>query len=159
MSAYPAYIDLDLPRLHHVGIVVIDLIAAASDFERRFGAKVSDIRELQIQSALYHEQPTDIAVLTGAIRSGASDIELVQPLSSASPFAEFLKLRKGDGVHHLAYIVDDIDVYLERLRPTSAELVLDAVLPDDGARAVYLDGFAHGPTIELIQLPAGGPDD
>lgn len=159
MSTQPANADLDLPPLHHVGVVVIDLVAAASDFERRWGAKVRDVRELRLRSARYHGQPTDISVLTGLIRSGASEVELVQPLSSASPFADFLKLRKGDGVHHLAYIVDDIDAYLQRLRPTSAELVLDAVLPDDGGRTVYLDGFAHGPTIELIQRPARAADD
>jgi hypothetical protein len=54
-------------------------------------------------------------------------------------------------VHHLAYVVPDIDSYLDRLQPTGAELVLDARMPESRTRLVYLDGFAHGPTIELIE--------
>lgn len=89
---------------------------------------------------------------------GASLIELVQPLWE-SPSRDFVKQRNGDGVHHLAYFVDDVDRYLERLKPTCAELVLDARLPRDNSPCVYVDGFAHGPTIELIQRAESGRAD
>jgi methylmalonyl-CoA/ethylmalonyl-CoA epimerase len=143
-------VELDLPPLLHVGIVVLDLDAAATDFERRWGTHVTDVSNVTFENALFHDRPATIAVRRGLISSGASQIELTQPLTQ-SPFTDFLKVRKGDGVHHLAYVVDDIDSYLDRLKPTFAELVLDARLPRDGNRVVYVDGFAHGPTIELIQ--------
>lgn len=146
--------DIDLPPFLHVGIVVLDLEAAAANFQRRWGARVTEIADVTLPHALYHGRPARISFKRGLISSGSSQIELTQPLSG-SPFADFLNERKGDGVHHLAYVVDDIDPYLERLNPTGAELVLDAPIPADGGRVVFVDGFAHGPSIELIQRTHG----
>ena len=154
MTSQEGYIDLELPPLLHVGIVVTDIDSAARDFERRWGARVTDVEDMTLHGALYDDRAATISFRRALLYSGKSQIELTQPLSD-SFFSDFLKLRKGDGVHHLAYTVDDIDAYLSRLKPTSAELVLDAHLPDDGSRVVYIDGFAHGPTIELIQLSPG----
>ncbi len=154
----PPYVDIDLPPLLHVGIVVLNMDNAARKFERKWGAQVTDIADMELKDALYHDRPTTIWFKRGVIRSGASQIELTQPLSD-SPFSDFLNVRKGDGVHHLAYIVDEIDPYLDTLKPTSAEIVLEARLPGNGGRVVYLDGFAHGPAIELIQRGAGAADD
>ncbi len=136
MTGAAAYVELDPPALHHVGIVVLDLNSAAADFERRWGTRVTDITDITLHEALYHDRPTTISLRRGLIWSGASALELTQPLSD-SPFSDFLKERKGDGVHHLAYVVDDIDSYLERLKPTCAELVLDATSPGNGSRVVY----------------------
>ena len=148
----------ELPSLLHVGIVVSDLEAAASDFERRWGSRLNDIADITLQDSLYHGRPATVRFRRGLLRAGDSHIELTEPVSD-SFFSDFLKLRKGDGVHHLAYVVDDIDVYLERLKPTCSELVLDARLPGGGSRVVYIDGFAHGPTVELLQRAGSGADD
>lgn len=150
MIASAGFVELDLPPLLHVGIVVLDLDAASRDFQRRWGTRLTDVADVALCDARYHDRPALITFRRGLISSGASQIELVQP-TSESPFRDFIRERKGDGVHHLAYQVDDIDSYLERLAPTSTELVLDARLPEDAGRVVYIDGFAHGPTIELIQ--------
>lgn len=149
-----AAIDLKLPPLLHVGIVVLDLDAAISNFERRWGTHVADVADVTLETAVFHDRPATISFRHGLIRSGASHLELIQPLSN-SPFSDFLEERRADGVHHLAYLVDDIDPYLDRLKPTGAELVLDACMPGDRARVVYIDGFAHGPTIELIERTPG----
>lgn len=150
---------LDLPALDHVGIVVLNLDDAASNFQRRWGANVTEITEVTLHDALYHDRPATISLRRGLIRSGTSQIELTQPLSD-SPFMDFLNERQGDGVHHLAYVVDEIAPYLKRLKPTCAELVLDARLAVGSGRSVLVDGFAHGPTIELIQSgPSGDASD
>ncbi|MFD8337957.1 VOC family protein [Streptomyces solisilvae] len=49
------------------------------------------------------------------MKTGASEIELIQPLKGRPPYTEFLDLH-GEGVHHLAYVVEGIDQYLESLR-------------------------------------------
>ncbi|WP_448332505.1 VOC family protein [Streptomyces sp. DSM 41534] len=46
------------------------------------------------------------------MKTGASEIELIQPLKGRPPYTEFLDLH-GEGVHHLAYVVKSIDQYLE----------------------------------------------
>ena len=157
MSKAP-YVEIDLPPLLHVGIVVINMADAARNFQRRWGTQVTDIVDVTLKDALYHDRPTTIWFKRGVIRAGGSQIELTQPLSD-SPFSDFLNVRKGDGVHHLAYFVDEIEPYLESLKTTSAEIVLEARLPGNGGRVVYLDGFAHGPAIELIQRGAGAAED
>lgn len=150
-------VDFEPPRLLHVGMVVLDLEGAAANFERRWGTPVTGIQDVIFDDALYHGRPAGISLRRGFISPGGFEIELTQPLSG-SLFRDFLDIRNGDGVHHLAYGVDDIDSHLERLMPTRRELVLDARLPGMSNRVVYLDGFAHGPTIELIERVAGsGP--
>jgi methylmalonyl-CoA/ethylmalonyl-CoA epimerase len=153
MSDTVAQMKTDLPPLHHVGIVVLDLEAASADFERRWGAQVTDVTDVTWPDALYHGRRRTITLRRGVISTGGSDIELIEPIGR-SPFHDSLVERKGDGVHHLAYVVDDIDLHLGRLKPTCAELILDAHLAEDGSRMVCVDGFAHGPTIELIQRTA-----
>jgi catechol 2,3-dioxygenase-like lactoylglutathione lyase family enzyme len=150
MPSSEAIIEPDPPTLLHVGIVVLDMAAAASDFERRWGMHVADVVDVTLGDVRYHNRLTTIAFRMGVIDSGACQIELTQPLSD-SPFQDFLRERRADGVHHLSYLVDDIDGYLDRLKPTWAELVLDARLPGKGSRVVLLDGFAHGPAVELVE--------
>lgn len=144
-----------LPPLLHVGIVVLDLEAAAADFHHRWRAPLTDVADVTLHDALYHNRAVTMSFRRGLIRSGASHIELTQPLTD-SPFRDFLRERRGDGVHHLAYVVDDIDAYLDGLRPIGSEFVLDAQVTEDRSRVVLLDGFAHGPAIELIQLGVAG---
>jgi hypothetical protein len=150
MASSESVVEPDLPTLQHVGIVVLDMAAAASDFERRWGMHVADVVDVTLGDVRYHNRLTTIAFRRGVIDSGACQIELTQPLSD-SPFRDFLRERRADGVHHLSYLVDDIDGYLDRLKPTWAELVLDARLPGKDSRVVLLDGFAHGPAVELVE--------
>jgi hypothetical protein len=147
-------VGLGLRELLHVGIIVVDLAAAASDFDRRWGVSVMDVAEITLCDAFCFGRPAEVSLKHGFTRHGASDIELIQPLSDRSPYTDFLESHKGDVVHHLAYAVDDIDSHLRRLRPVGAELVLDAYLPNNQGRIVQIDGFAHGPIVELIQASA-----
>jgi len=144
-----------LPPLYHVGIVVADLQAAAADFERLWGAPMYRVNDATFPKTRLHGQETTLSARYGFINTGASEIELIEPLSTPSPYTEFLESNGGDGVHHLAYIVDAIDPYLDRLRAAGVDPtpLLDAAIGGDG-RFVYLDHTAHGPVIELIELSA-----
>jgi catechol 2,3-dioxygenase-like lactoylglutathione lyase family enzyme len=145
--------DLKLPPMLHVGIVVADMEKAAADYERLWGVETEGIVELEGTAATYRGEPITLSARYGFIRSGASEIEFIEPLSEPSPYSDFLRANGGDGIHHLAYLVDDIDPYLEHFG-AEAELLLDAAMPGDGGRFVYVDGVAHGATIELIQMAA-----
>ncbi len=146
---------LSLPPLHHVGVVVEDIAAAAADYERRWNVTAGPVHDLTFPDAHLHGRRADLSARYSFVDTGASQIELIQPVSSeASPYTKFLEANGGDGVHHLAYFVDSIDGYLEQLRAVGepVDLVLDAEVPG-GGRFVYLDGLAHGPVIELIEAP------
>jgi catechol 2,3-dioxygenase-like lactoylglutathione lyase family enzyme len=143
-----------LPPLLHVGLVVADMDAASADFERRWGVATERRMDLTPEWATYRGETVAFSARYGFLRSGASEVELIQPLTGSSPYADFLQENGGDGIHHLAYVVDAIDPYLEQLRATDGDvaILLDAGLPG-GGRFTYVEGAAHGTVVELIELP------
>jgi catechol 2,3-dioxygenase-like lactoylglutathione lyase family enzyme len=147
-------VALSLPALHHVGVVVEDIVKAAADFERRWGVTAGPVHDLTFPAARLRDVEADLSARYCFIDTGASQLEFIQPVSEPSPYTEFLQADGGEGVHHLAYFVDSVDDYLEQLRDAGepVDLVLDAVVPG-GGRFVYVGGLAHGPVVELIETP------
>ncbi|WP_250405536.1 VOC family protein [Streptomyces cellostaticus] len=143
---------ISLPPLFHVGIVVEDFDRAVADYKNRWGVEAEQITDLEFPTAEFHGEEASSSARYGFIRTGASEIELIQPLSGRSPYTEFLELH-GEGVHHLAYVVASIDQYLKSLRAAgeAARVTFDASVAEQ-TRFVYLDELAHGPTIELIEM-------
>ncbi|MBQ0852498.1 VOC family protein [Streptomyces sp. NPDC057621] len=143
--------SVSLPPLLHVGIVVADLDRAAADYERRWSVAVERVMDLHFPTARFHGHEVSCSARYGFLSTGASEIELIQPLSGRSPYTEFLETN-GEGVHHLAYVVGSIDQHLDALRETGEEprVSFDAAIADQ-TRFVYLDGLAHGPVVELIE--------
>ena len=97
--------------LHHVGIAVEDLEAAVETYRRLFGAEVEH-RESVVGQGL------DLALL----RVGDDRIELVAAHGPDTPVGKFLA-KRGAGMHHLAFEVDDVGTELARLSAAGTELV------------------------------------
>src|SRR4051812_3048801 len=81
--------------IHHIGVVVTDIAAAVAQYQSLgfTGGQVTRVKE----------QNVDIA----ALRAGASWIEIMSPIETDSPIGRFLENR-GQGIHHVAYLVDDL---------------------------------------------------
>ncbi|TRO63016.1 VOC family protein [Streptomyces sp. IB201691-2A2] len=143
---------ISLPPLFHVGIIVEDFDRAVADYEKRWGVNTEQITDLEFPTAKLHGEVVGSSARYGFIRTGSSEIELIQPLDGRLPYTEFLDLH-GEGVHHLAYVVGSIDQHLESLRATGegAPVTFEASIAGR-TRFVYLDGLAHGPAIELIEM-------
>jgi methylmalonyl-CoA/ethylmalonyl-CoA epimerase len=99
--------------IHHVGIAVADLDEAVSTYERLFGARVEE-------RATVAEQGVEAALL----RVGRDRLELLASLGEDTPVGRFLA-KRGPGMHHVAYEVDDVRAELEQLAARGAELVDD----------------------------------
>lgn len=132
-----------LVNLDHVGIAVHDLDAAILGFEERYGVK-----------PLHREVVTAQGVEEAMLAVGGSHVQLLMPLSSDSPVGRFLAQR-GEGLHHVAFAVADIDLALAHLASEGARLI-DAV-PRTGGRGARI-AFVHprdllGTLIELVELP------
>jgi methylmalonyl-CoA/ethylmalonyl-CoA epimerase len=97
--------------LHHVGIAVEDLDEAVETYERLFGAEV-ELREA------VDDQGADIALL----RLGGGRVELLAAQGPETPVGKFLA-KRGAGMHHVAFEVDDVRSELARLSAEGAELV------------------------------------
>jgi methylmalonyl-CoA/ethylmalonyl-CoA epimerase len=133
-------------RIHHVAYVVADLDVAIAHFVARFGIHV-EVREVM----------TEQAVEAAALGVGPGQIELIQPLDPDGPIARFLASR-GEGFHHVAYEVDDLEAALDELREAGEELI-DQV-PRRGLGG-HMIAFVHprsglGVLTELVQRETAG---
>jgi methylmalonyl-CoA/ethylmalonyl-CoA epimerase len=97
--------------IHHVGVAVDDLDSAIDTYERLFGATLE-----------HRERVEEQGVEAASIRVGESRVELLGALGADTPVGRFLA-KRGPGMHHVAYEVDDIRVALSDLAGEGAELI------------------------------------
>ena len=98
--------------IHHVGIAVRDLEIACERYERLFGARVEARERVEEQG-----------VEALALRLGEDGrVELLAPLAEDTPVGRFIA-RRGEGMHHLAFGVDDLPAALAQLRGAGATLI------------------------------------
>lgn len=144
-----------LPGLFHIGWVVRDCAAAQAELSERLGAGpfLSMGAESRFDQALVHGKPVPFSLKIAFGALGGMLLELLEPLDDRSPHAEFLATR-GEGMHHLAFLVADFDEQLAAARGAGprADLLIDGTGPGNPVRWVYLDGgAAHGTVIELLE--------
>ncbi|TFF29755.1 methylmalonyl-CoA epimerase [Mucilaginibacter psychrotolerans] len=128
-------------KIEHIGIAVKDMQAA------------KNIYELLLNTVVYktEEVPSE-GVKTAFLQSGPNKIELLEATSADSPIAKFLE-KKGEGIHHIAFDVDDIVAEMARLKEAGFVLLNDK--PKRGADN-KLVCFVHpksagGVLVELCQ--------
>jgi methylmalonyl-CoA/ethylmalonyl-CoA epimerase len=101
-------------RLHHVGFVVQSIEQIAEEFSRSLGAEWDgEIIVDPIQGAR-------VSFFRGPI-PGDALVELVEPLDEGSPVSKFLK--RGGGLHHLCYEVEELEAQLSYSRSTGSLVV------------------------------------
>jgi methylmalonyl-CoA/ethylmalonyl-CoA epimerase len=116
----------DRPRIAHVGIAVPDLAAALS-----FYRDVLSVDPHPIETA----DGADIVSLT----LGESDVELLAPRDPDGPIARFLA-KRGPGIHHICYRVNDLDAALDRCRTAGYRLIDETPRVGAGGRRI---AFVH----------------
>jgi methylmalonyl-CoA/ethylmalonyl-CoA epimerase len=143
-----------LPELFHIGWVVRDCAAAQEELSARVGAgPFFSVGEARFDQSLVHGKPTAFSLKIAFGALGGVLLELLEPLDDASPHAEFLAER-GEGMHHMAYLVPDFDAQLAALRAAdpAARLLIDGTGPGNPVRWCYVDGGnSHGTVIELLE--------
>ena len=97
--------------IHHVGVAVRHLDEAVEGYGRMFGAQVE-----------HRSRVDDQGVEAASIRIGEGRVELLAPLGDDTPVGRFLA-KRGPGMHHIAYEVDDVRAALAELRAEGAELI------------------------------------
>ncbi|REE00991.1 methylmalonyl-CoA epimerase [Marinoscillum furvescens] len=100
-------------RIEHIGIAVKELDKANELFKKLFG------------EAAYKEEAVESeGVTTSFFGVGPNKIELLQAKDEDSPIAKYIN-KRGEGIHHIAFEVDDIHAEMERLRGEGFELLND----------------------------------
>ncbi len=130
-----------LTEIDHVAIAVNDLEAAIAYYRETFGAEV-DHREV-VESDGVEEALLKVA---------DSYVQLLTPTRDDSPVAKYLE-RKGEGLHHIGYRVDDCAAALDAVKAQGGRVIDEA--PRPGSRGTTV-AFVHpktafGTLIELVQ--------
>lgn len=128
-------------KIEHIGIAVKDLESSNQLFEKLFGSPHYKIEEVESEG-----------VKTSFFKSGPNKIELLEATKPNSPIAKFIE-KKGEGIHHIAFAVEDIFSEINRLKKEGF-IVLNET-PKKGADN-KLVAFLHpkktnGVLIELCQ--------
>ena len=97
--------------IHHVGVAVADLDEAVRTYEQLFGGRVE-----------HRARVDDQGVEAASVRVGESRVELLAALGADTPVGKFLA-KRGPGMHHVAYEVDDVGAALRELEAAGAELI------------------------------------
>jgi methylmalonyl-CoA/ethylmalonyl-CoA epimerase len=131
-------------KIEHIALAVADLDAAIDHYK-----KVWDI------DVVHRERVDDQGVEEAMLPLGESFLQLLAPTAPDSTVAKFIE-RRGEGLHHIAYEVDDLDATLAELKAKGVPLIDEA--PRRGGRG-HMVAFVHpkgnhGLLVELIQRPA-----
>jgi len=126
-------------KLDHIGIAVKSLEAAR--IYESLGLRVEHVETVETQK-----------VKTAFLSVGDANLELLEPASADSPIAKFIE-KRGEGIHHICFRVDDIESHLERLKAEGYRLVNEAPVPGaHGCRVAFLHPSAgNGVLIELSE--------
>ncbi len=128
-------------KIEHIGIAVKDLETSNLLFEKLLGTAPYKSEEVQSEG-----------VLTSFFKSGPNKIELLAATNPDSPIARFLE-KKGEGIHHIAFDVSDIEAEIVRLQKEGFVVLNDQPkLGADNKRIVFLHPKStNGVLIELCE--------
>jgi methylmalonyl-CoA/ethylmalonyl-CoA epimerase len=134
-----------LGRIDHIGVATADLDGAIALYEGTLGMPVAHRETVESQGVE--------AVLLDV---GEGHVELLRPLGPDTPVGKYLD-RKGPGLHHVAYAVDDIEAVLDKLKEAGIELIDSE--PRSGirdSRVAFVHPRSTGGVLTEIVEPAEG---
>lgn len=130
-----------LGKIEHIALAVSDMEAAIKHYTEIWGLSLE-----------HREVVEDQGVEEAMFRMGESYIQLLAPLSPDTTVGKFIE-RRGEGLHHIAYEVDDIDAELKSLKQSGVPLIDQE--PRRGSRRTRI-AFVHpkgnkGVLVELVE--------
>jgi methylmalonyl-CoA epimerase len=133
-----------IKRLHHVGVATASIDDALKFYREMLGLELTETVRMD-----------DRQLKVSFLKAGDSEVELLEPTDKESTVARFIE-RRGPGLHHICFEVDDIQAAIDELMARGAEFVE----PEPRAGAVgqvafMLPEVGRGVLVELIQ-PDGG---
>jgi methylmalonyl-CoA/ethylmalonyl-CoA epimerase len=132
--------------IDHVGIAVLDLDRVAGRYEAAFGMPLAHRETVESQG-----------VEAALLDVGGSHVELLRPLGPDTVVGRFIA-KRGEGLHHVAYRVEDIDAALDALRQSGVELIdAEARAGIRGSRVAFVHPKAAGGVLTELVEPAHGP--
>lgn len=138
--------NIRFKRIHHIGIAVSDLDSGAAIWGPEGLGLIEEGREDVVPAR------TRVAMFP----VGESRIELLEPMGEDTPVAGFLA-KRGPGIHHICFEVDDIEAEVERLRGLGVRLLSETPQPGaHGSRVMFIHPKdSGGVLVELNEFADG----
>jgi methylmalonyl-CoA epimerase len=134
-----------LGRIDHIGVAVEDLDAALALYEGALRMPV-----------VHRETVTEQGVEAILLDVGEGHVELLAPLGPDTPVGKYLA-KKGPGIHHVAYQVEDIEATLASLKASGLRLIDESPrIGIRGSRVAFVHPAATGGVLTEIVQPAEG---
>ena len=128
-------------KLNHLAIVVENIEDALPFWRDALGLPMGEIQNVP-------QEDVKVAFLN----SGESHVELVQPTSTESGIGKYLA-KKGQGMHHVCFEVDDIAVALAKMKSNGIELINEEARERDGRKYAFIHPKSTGGVlVELYEL-------
>lgn len=108
-----------ITKIEHIGIAVKDIQKSNDLFQKLFGKAHYKIESVESEG-----------VSTSFFMLGETKVELLEATRPDSPIAKFIE-KKGEGIHHIAYAVDNLELEMERLKKEGFDMINEK--PKDGA--------------------------
>ncbi|MEO1646075.1 MAG: methylmalonyl-CoA epimerase [Chloroflexota bacterium] len=119
-------------KINHVAIVVNDIESSLGFWRDALGLPMDAIQDVPQE-----------AVKVAFLESGESHIELVQPTTDDSGIAKYLE-KRGQGMHHICFEVEDIVVALEHMQAKGIELINETPRERDGRQYAFIHPKSTG---------------
>jgi len=134
-------------RIDHIGVAVEQLEASLELYRDNFELRVA-----------HREVVSEQGVEAVLLDVGENHVELLAPLGSETPIGRFLE-KKGPGLHHVAYQVNDIDATLAALKQAGMALIDEEPRTGiRGSRVAFMHPGATGGVLTEIVEPAAGAE-
>jgi len=136
---------MDIQKIEHIGIAVKNIKQSLKFYEEVLGLQCYKVEEVQ-----------DQRVKTAFLKIGDTKIELLESTSPDGPIATFIE-KRGEGIHHIAYAVDNLTAALREAEEQGIRLIDRQ--PRRGAEGLLI-AFLHpkstnGVLTELCEIPKG----
>jgi len=144
-------------NMHHVGVVVKDMDRAIEYYHSLGMGPFEPVKLAPSAGELQGRTVVSTPIISfGTV--GGIGVELLQPTEEPSLIKEFFE-SKGEGIHHIAFLVDDLDKEIEKLAKKGLEVIFSQKFGDGGC-AFFDTGKVGGAFIELIRPTAEfSPDE
>jgi len=142
-----------LPKVHHIGAVVKDIDEGIKYYSANFGLGPFETSESSRTGALIRGKLGNYRIKQAFARMGETLLELNEVVEGRPIQREFLETN-GEGVHHLGFLMDDLDAAVARVQKKGFSVIQSYDSPNGGVRFAFLDtNRVGGLVFELVWLP------
>jgi methylmalonyl-CoA/ethylmalonyl-CoA epimerase len=137
-----------IKRIDHIAVVVEDIEVALSFWRDALGLELQHVEDVPDQKSIVAFLPT-----------GVGEVELVKPTSEESGISRYLK-KRGPGLHHICFEVDNIETTLAQLRLKGVHLINEQPIIGTGGKKISFihPESTHGVLVELYELTPQEPE-